>query len=88
MPSYDPLLLDRTEDKDADVDAEEAAVVEDSPWKNASAALTTTFVFTVAYLDILPSIVLLCQILDQAPAFNHKAVDLPSDKLIPFQKKG
>jgi len=87
MPSYDPLLSDRTKDKDADVDAEEAAVVEDSPWKNASTASTTTFVFTAAYLDISPSIVLLCQILDQAPAFDHKAADLPFDKSIPFQKK-
>jgi len=87
MPSYDPLLLDRTKDKDTDADAEEAAVMEDSPQKNASATLTTTFVFTMVYLDISPSIVPLCQILDQAPAFDHKTADLPSDKSIPFQKK-
>jgi len=59
MPSHDPLLSDRTKDKDADVDAEEAAVVEDSLWKNANAASTTTSVSTVAYPDILLSIVLL-----------------------------
>jgi len=88
MPSHDLLLLDRTEDKDADADVEEAAVVEDSFWKNANAALTTTSVFTVAYLDISPSIVPLCQILNLVLAFEHKAVDLPSDKLIPSQKKG
>jgi len=88
MPSHDPLLLDRTKDEDMDVDAEKAAVMEDSPQKNASATSTTTFVFTAAYLDILPSIVPPCQILDQAPAFDHKAVDLLFDRSIPFQKKG
>jgi len=88
MPFHNPLLLDRTEDEDMDVDAEKATVVEDSPWKNTRAASTTTFVFTVVYLDILPSIVPPCQILDQVPAFDHKAADLLSNKLIPFQKKG
>jgi len=88
MPSHNPLLLDRTKDKDMDMDMEEATVVEDSLQNNASSASTTTSVFTVAYPDISPSIVPLCQILNLVPACNHKAVDLPSDKLIPFQKKG
>jgi len=88
MPSHDPLLSDRTEDEDAVVDAEEAVVIEDSLWKNASAALTTTSVSTMAYPDILLSIVPLYRILDLVPAFDHKAADLPSNKLIPFQKKG
>jgi len=88
MPSHNPLLSDRTEDKDTDMGVEEAMVMEDSLWKNASATLTTTFVFTVAYPDISLSIVLLYQILDLVPAFSHKAADLLSDKLIPFQKKG
>jgi len=84
MPSRDLLLSDRTKDKDVDADTEEAMVVEDSLQNNTSSTSTTTSVFTVAYLDILPSIVLLCQILDLVPAFDHKAADLPSDKLIPF----
>jgi len=88
MPSHDPLLSDRTKDEDMDVDAEEAVVMEDSLWKNASAASTTTSVSTVAYPDISLSIVLLYQILDLVPVFDHKAADLPSDKSIPFQKKG
>jgi len=90
MPSHDPLLPDRTEDKDADVDVdvEEAAVVEDSLRRSASTISTTTSASTVAYPDTSLSIVLHCQILDLVPAFNHKAADLPSDKSIPFQKKG
>jgi len=88
MPSHDPLLSDRTEDKDADADVDMATVVEDSLWKNANAALTTTSVSTVAYPDISLSIVPPYQILDLVLAFNHKAADLLSDESIPFQKKG
>jgi len=40
MPSHNPLLLDRTEDKDADVAVAVAVVVEDSLQKNASAIST------------------------------------------------
>jgi len=86
MPSHDPLLLDRTEDEDADV--EEAAVMENLLWNNASSALTINFVSTVANPDTLLSIVLNCQIIDLVLAFDHKVVDPPSNKLIPFQKKG
>jgi len=88
MPSYDPLLSDRTEDKDTDTDTEGATVVEGSLQKNASTASTTTSVSTVAYPDISLSIVPLYRILDLVPAFNYKAMDLPSNKSIPFQKKG
>ena len=88
MPSHDPLLLDRTEDKDADADAEEAMVMGDSLQNNANSASTTTSVSTVANLDTSLSIVLNCQIIDLVLAFNHKAADLLSDKSIPFQKKG
>jgi len=88
MLSHDPLHLDRTKDKDVDVDVEEAMVVEDSLWNNASSALTTTSASTVANLDTSLSIVLNCQIINLVLAFDHKAADLPSDKSIPFQKKG
>jgi len=88
MPSHNPLLSDRTEDEDVDADAEEATVMEDSLRKNANAASTTTSVSTVAYLDISLSIVLLYRILDLVPAFSRRAADLPSNKSIPFQKKG
>jgi len=37
MPSHDPLLSDRTKDKDADMAEAVAMVVEDSLWKNTSA---------------------------------------------------
>jgi len=84
MPSHDPLLSDRTEDKDADM----AVVVEDSPQKNANTALTITFVSTALYLDILRPIVPPYPILDLAPILGHKAADYRSDKSIPFQKKG
>jgi len=86
MHSHNPLLSDRTEDKNADM--EEAMVVDDSLQNNASSALTTTFASIVVYLDTLLSIVLNYQIIDLVLAFDHKAADLPSDKLIPFQKKG
>ena len=88
MPSHNPLLLDRTKDEDEDVAVALATVMEDSLWKNASAASTTTSVSTVAYPDISLSIVPLYRILNLVPAFNHKAADLPSNKSIPFQKKG
>jgi len=88
MPSHDPLLSDRTKEEDVDADVDVAVVMGDSLWKNASTVLTITSVSTVAYLDTLLSIVPHCQILDLVPAFNHKAADLPSDKSIPFQKKG
>jgi len=84
MPSHDPLLSDRTKDKDVDTAVAVAMVVEDSLWKNASTVSTITSVSTVAYLDISLSIVLHCQILDLVPVSDHKAADLPSDKLIPF----
>jgi len=88
MPSHDPLLSDRTKDKNADMAMVTAMVREGSPWKNTSAALTTISVSTVAYPDILLSIAPLYQILDLVPVFDHKAADLPSNKSIPFQKKG
>jgi len=90
MSSHDPLLLDRTEDKvtDADEDAEEAADVADLPQKNDNIALITTSACTVAKEDILRSIVQHYQITDLVLAFDHKAADLPSDRSIPFQKKG
>ena len=86
MPSHNPLLSDRTKDKDADVAV--AMVVEDSLQKSANDILTITSVSTVAYLDTSLSIVPHCQILDLVPVSDHKAADLPSDKSIPFQKKG
>jgi len=90
MPSHNPLLLDRTKDKDEDTDADvdKAMVVEDSLQKNVNTVLTTNFVSIVAHPDISLSIVPNCQIIDLVPAFDHKAADLPSDKSIPFQKKG
>jgi len=88
MPSHDLLLSDRTKDKDVDTDTEEAVVVEDSLRNNTSSTSITTSVSTVANLDTLLSIVLNCQIINLVLAFNHKAADLPSDKSIPFQKKG
>jgi len=88
MPSHDPLLSDRTEDKDADVAMAVAVVVEDSLWKNANAVLTITSVSIVAYPDTSLSTVPHCQIHDLVPVSDHKAVDRPSDKSIPFQKKG
>jgi len=84
MPSYDPLLSDRTKDKDADIDTEEAMVVEDLLQKNANTVLTTNFVSIVANPDILLSIVLNCQTIDLVLAFDHKAADLLSNKLILF----
>jgi len=54
MPSHDPLLLDRTEDEDVDVDV--AMVVEDLLQKNANTASTTNFVSIVANPDILLSV--------------------------------
>jgi len=87
MLSHDPLLSDRTKDKDVDMDAEEATVMEDSLQKNANTVLTTNFVSIVANLDISLSIVLNCQTIDLVLAFDHKAADLLSDKLILFQKK-
>jgi len=88
MPSHNPLLLDRTKDKDADMDVDMAVVMEDSLRKNANAVLTITSVSIVAYPDTSLSTVPHCQILDLVPVSDHKAADLPSDKLIPFQKKG
>ena len=52
MPSHNPLLSDRTKDKDT----EEAVVMEDSLQNNESSTLTTTFVSIVANLDTLLSI--------------------------------
>jgi len=84
MPSHNPLLSDRTEDKDTDM----AVVVEDSLWKNANAILTITYVSIVAYPDTSLSTVLHCQIHNLVPVSDHKAADRPSDKSILFQKKG
>jgi len=86
MPSHDPLLLDRTEDKDADMAM--AMVVEDSLRKNANAVSTITSVSIVAYPDISLSIALHCQTHDLVPVSDHKAADRLSNKSIPFQKKG
>jgi len=88
MLYHDPLLLDRTKDKDKDTDVEEAADMADSLRNNKNIALTTTSASTVANLDILLSIVLNCQTTDLVLAFNHRTVDLPSNRSIPFQKKG
>jgi len=86
MPSHDPLLSDRTKDEDVDTDV--AAVIEDSLRKNANVVSTINSVSIVAYPDTSLSIVPHCQILNLVLAFDHKAADLWSDKLIPFQKKG
>jgi len=88
MPSHDPLLSDRTKDEDTDADAEEAMVVEDLLQNNANTASTTTFVSIAANPDTLQLIVPNYQITNLVPAFNHKVADPPSDKSIPFQKKG
>ena len=84
MPSHDPLLSDRTEDEDADV----AMVMENSLRKNANTVSTITSVSIVAHPDTSLSTVPHCQIHDQVPVLDHKVADLPSDKSIPFQKKG
>jgi len=88
MPSHDPLLSDRTEDKDTDADMDMATVMEDSIRKNVNVVSTITSVSIVAYPDISLSTIPYCQILDLVPVSNHKAADLPSNKSIPFQKKG
>jgi len=88
MPSHNPLLSDRTKDEDADADMDVAAVMEDSPQKNANIISTTTSASTVAHPDTSLSIVLHYQILDLVPVSDHKAADLLSHKSIPFQKKG
>jgi len=88
MPFHDPLLSDRTKDEDTDAAVAVVMVVEDSLWKNANAVSTITSVSIVPYPDTSLSTVLHCQIHDLVPVSDHKAVDLPSDKSIPFQKKG
>jgi len=88
MPSHDPLLSDRTEDKDADAAVAMAVVMEDSLRKNANVVLTITSVSIAAYPDTSLSTVPHCQIHDLVPVSDHKAADLLSDKSIPFQKKG
>ena len=88
MPSHDPLLLDRTEDKDVDMAVAVAVVVEDSLQKNASVILTITSVSIAAYPDTSLLTVPHCQIHDLVPVSDHKAADHLSDKSIPFQKKG
>jgi len=88
MPSHDPLLSDRTEDKDADMAVAVAVVVEDSLRKNASVVLTITSVSIAAYPDTSLLTVPHCQIHDLVPVSDHKAADHLSDKSIPFQKKG
>jgi len=88
MPSRDPLLSDRTKDEDADTVMAMAMVVEDSLQKNANAVSTITSVSIAAYPDTSLSTVPHCQIHNLVPVSDHKAADLPSDKSIPFQKKG
>jgi len=88
MPSHDPLLLDRTEDENTDAAVAVAVVMEDSLQKNANTVSTITSVSTAAYPDTSLSTVLHCQIHNLVPVSNHKAADRPSDKSIPFQKKG
>jgi len=88
MPSHDPLLLDRTKEEDVDADMAMAMVVEDSLRKNTNAVSTITSVSIVAYPDTSLSIVPPYQILNLVPVSNYKAADLPSNKSIPFQKKG
>jgi len=88
MLYHDLLYLDRTEDKVKVTDVEEVVDVADLPWNNENSASITTSASTVANLDISPSIVLNCQTTDLVPAFDHRTADLPSNRLIPFQKKG
>jgi len=88
MLSHDPLLSDRTEDKDADVAEAVAVVVEDSLRKSANTVSTITSVSIAAYPDTSLLIVPHCQIHDLVPVSDHKAADRLSDKSIPFQKKG
>jgi len=88
MPSHNPLLSDRTEDEDTDVAMAVAVVVEDSLRKNTNAVSTITSASTAAYPDTSLSTVPHCQIHNLVPVSNHKAADHPSNKLIPFQKKG
>jgi len=84
MPSHNLPLSDRTGDEDTDM----AVVVEDLLQKNANTVLTTNFVSIVANPDISLSIILNYPITGLVPVSDHKAVDLPSDRSIPFQKKG
>ena len=65
-----------------------AMVVEDSLWKNTNAVSTITSVSIVAYPDTSLSTIPHCQIHNLVPVSDHKAADLPSNKSIPFQKKG
>jgi len=88
MLYHNLLLSDRTEDKDENADMEEAADVAGSLWNNNNIALTTNSASTMANPDISLSIVLNCQTTDLVPAFDHRTADLPSDRSIPFQKKG
>jgi len=88
MPSHDPLLSDRTKDKDADMAVAMAVVVEDSLRKNASTISTITSVSIAVYPDILLPIVPPYPILNQVPISDHKVADCLSTKSIPFQKKG
>jgi len=75
MPSHDPLLLDRTEDKDTDMAVAVAVVMEDSLRKSASAVSTITSVSIVAYPDTSLSTVPHCQIHNLVPVSDHKAAD-------------
>ena len=76
------LLLGRTKDENMDAD------VADSPQNNGNIASITNSASIVANPDISLSIVPNCQTTNLVPAFNHRTADLPSDKSIPFQKKG
>jgi len=88
MLSHDPLLSDRTEDKDVDKAVAVAVVMEDSLQKNANAVSIITSVSIVAYPDTSLSTVPNCQTHDLGPVSDHKAADRPSGRSIPFQKKG
>jgi len=85
---YNLLLSDRTKDEDKDADMEEAMDEADLLWNNNNITLTTNSASTVANPDISLSIVLNCQTTNLVPAFNHRTVDLLSNRSIPFQKKG
>jgi len=88
MLYYDPLLSDKTKAEDEDADTEEAVDEADLLWNNESIASITTSASTAANLDTSLSIVWNCQTTNLVLAFDHRAADLPSNRSIPFQKKG
>ena len=88
MLSHNPLLSDRTKDKDVDAAKAVAVVEEDSLQKNANAISTIISVSIAVHPDILLPIVLPYPILNLVRISDHKVADRLSDKSIPFQKKG